>query len=99
MPALPELQIAGRRIAADAPTYVIAEIGVNHNGDAALAHKMIDAAKQTGADAVKFQTFRTQDVILESAAKADYQNRTTGAGSQYDIRSASITLPRLIPSV
>jgi N,N'-diacetyllegionaminate synthase len=85
MQALPELQIAGRRIAADAPTYVIAEIGVNHNGDAALAHKMIDAAKQTGADAVKFQTFRTQDVMLESAAKADYQNRTTGAGSQFDM--------------
>ncbi|WP_281966972.1 N-acetylneuraminate synthase family protein [Roseovarius nanhaiticus] len=85
MQALPHLEIGGRRIAADAPTYVIAEIGVNHNGDAALAHKMIDAAKATGADAVKFQTFRTEDLVLKSAAKADYQNRTTGLGNQFDM--------------
>jgi len=88
MPTLPELQISGRRIAADAPTYVIAEIGVNHNGDAALAHKMIDAAKQTGADAVKFQTYRTQDLVLESAAKAEYQTQTTGLGNQFDMLRA-----------
>lgn len=88
MPALPELQISGRRIAADAPTYVIAEIGVNHNGDAALAHKMIDAAKQTGADAVKFQTYRTQDLVLESSAKAEYQTQTTGLGNQFDMLRA-----------
>tara|TARA_R110002012_G_scaffold47399_1_gene124224 strand:+ start:33303 stop:34352 length:1050 start_codon:yes stop_codon:yes gene_type:complete len=84
----PELQIAGRRIAADAPTYVIAEIGVNHNGDAALAHKMVDAAKKTGANAVKFQTYRTQDLVLESAAKADYQTQTTGLGNQFDMLRA-----------
>ena len=88
MQALPQITIAGRRIAADAPTYVIAEIGVNHNGDAALAHKMIDAAQQTGADAVKFQTYRTQDLVLESAAKAEYQNRSTGLGSQFDMLRA-----------
>lgn len=88
MQAVPELQIAGRRIAADAPTYVIAEIGVNHNGDPGLAHRMIDAAKRTGADAVKFQTYRTQDLVLESAAKAEYQNRTTGSGSQFDMLRA-----------
>lgn len=88
MQALPQLQIAGRRIAADAPTYVVAEIGVNHNGDADLAHKMIDAAKQTGADAVKFQTYRTQDLVLESAVKAEYQTQTTGLGNQFDMLRA-----------
>ncbi|MDX1785267.1 MAG: N-acetylneuraminate synthase family protein [Roseovarius sp.] len=88
MQALPEIRIGGRRIAADAPTYVIAEIGVNHNGSADLAHKMIDAAQATGADAVKFQTYRTQDLVLESAAKAEYQNRTTGLGSQFDMLRA-----------
>jgi len=88
MQTLPELQIAGRRIAADARTYVIAEIGVNHNGDPAVAHKMIDAAKQTGADAVKFQTYRTQDLVLECAAKAEYQTLTTGVGNQFDMLRA-----------
>ena len=85
MQALPGLQIADRRIAVDAPTYVIAQIGVDHNGDAALAHRMIDAARATGADAVKFQTYRTQDLVLESAAKAEYQTRTTGLGNQFDM--------------
>ena len=42
----------GRRISADDPCYIIAEIGVNHNGDIRLAHKMIDSAKMSGADAV-----------------------------------------------
>ncbi|MDG1462970.1 MAG: N-acetylneuraminate synthase family protein [Gammaproteobacteria bacterium] len=88
MQALPELYIGGRRIAADAPTYVIAEIGVNHNGDADLAHRMIDAACAAGADAVKFQTYRTQDLVLESAAKADYQTHSTGLGSQFEMLRA-----------
>lgn len=88
MQALPELTIAGRRISADAPTYVIAEIGVNHNGNADLAHKMIDAAHAVGADAVKFQTYRTQDLVLESAVKAEYQSRTTGLGNQFDMLRA-----------
>ena len=88
MQPLPHIQIAGRRICADAPTYVIAEIGVNHNGDADIAHKMIDAAKATGADAVKFQTFRTEDLVLESAVTAEYQNRTTGLGTQAEMLRA-----------
>lgn len=88
MQTSPQIQLSGRRIAADAPTYVIAEIGVNHNGDAALAHRMIDAACASGADAVKFQTYRTQDLVLESAVKAEYQTRTTGAGSQFEMLRA-----------
>jgi len=57
--------------------YVIAEIGVNHNGSFALACQMIDAAAQAQADAVKFQTFRAEDLVTTHAAKAAYQRANT----------------------
>ncbi len=55
------------------PVFIIAEAGVNHNGDPALAEKLVDAAVEAGADAVKFQTFKADRVISRSAPKADYQ--------------------------
>ncbi len=79
------IHLGGRRISADDPCYVIAEIGVNHNGDVDLAHRMVDAAKSAGADAVKFQTFRTNDLIRRGTKKAAYQAAKTGAGSQDDM--------------
>jgi N-acetylneuraminate synthase/N,N'-diacetyllegionaminate synthase len=57
---------------------VIAEAGVNHNGELDLAFKLIDAAAAAGADAVKFQTFIASEVITAEAAKAEYQKTTTG---------------------
>ena len=58
--------------------YIIAEAGVNHNGDLALAKKLVDAAAAAKADAVKFQTFIPEKVISVYAKKAEYQVASTG---------------------
>ncbi|NLW92957.1 MAG: N-acetylneuraminate synthase, partial [Syntrophomonadaceae bacterium] len=63
----------------DRGIFVIAEAGVNHNGDTELAVRMIDTAAEAGADAVKFQTFRADRIISRHARKAEYQKKTTGA--------------------
>jgi len=55
--------------------YVIAEIGVNHNGSMELATKLIDEAKRVGANAVKFQSFSAAKLCREDAPKVPYQNR------------------------
>ena len=59
-------------------TFVIAEAGVNHNGDPEIAKRMIDAAVSAGANAVKFQTFKADRITIRQAPKADYQIATTG---------------------
>ncbi len=57
--------------------FIIAEAGVNHNGDIHLAKRMIDLAAEAGADAVKFQTYRTENLVTCDAAKAEYQREST----------------------
>lgn len=64
------------------PCLLIAEAGVNHNGSLELAHQLVDAAAATGADVVKFQTFKAEQLASASAPKAAYQVSQTGGGDQ-----------------
>ncbi len=74
-------------------TLIIAEAGVNHNGDLDLACQLIDVAAKAGADWVKFQTFTADSVVATHAKKADYQTQTTGSEeTQYEmIRRLELT--------
>lgn len=66
--------------------FIIAEAGVNHNGSIEIAKKLIDAAAAAGADAVKFQTFKTENLVSKNAQKADYQKASTDKNeSQFDM--------------
>ena len=65
-----EINIGNKRVGGKNPIYFIAEIGVNHCGDINLAKKMIIAAKQSGADAVKFQTFSAELLVTPKTPKA-----------------------------
>lgn len=67
------------------PTFIIAEAGVNHNGDLKLAKKLIDAAQEFKTDAIKFQTFKTEELITEDVEKAEYQKKDSESTSQYEM--------------
>jgi len=73
-------KIDNRNIGLGAPVYLIAEAGVNHNGQIELARKLVDAAVEAQVDAVKFQSFVVEELVLKSVRKAPYQETTTGAG-------------------
>lgn len=79
-----DLFIGDKQVGSGGPCFIIAEIGVNHNGNLGLARKTIDAAVRAGADAVKFQTYTTEKLVSDRAPKAGYQVRNTGKdGSQF----------------
>lgn len=73
MPKL--IQIADKEIGYGYPVFVIAEAGVNHNGELKMALQLVDIAKEAGADAVKFQTFKAGDVVTERGEMASYQKK------------------------
>jgi N,N'-diacetyllegionaminate synthase len=76
-----KIKIGDRKVGDGEPCFIIAEAGVNHNGDLLLAKKLIDAAKFAGADAIKFQTFKTEGVVVDNAPMAEYQQKNTGKKS------------------
>lgn len=75
------------------PVFVIAEVGVNHNGDVNLAIKMIEEAARCGADCVKFQTFKAERVALRDAPKAEYQLKVTDPKESQINMLKSLELP------
>ncbi|SJZ43889.1 N-acetylneuraminate synthase [Selenihalanaerobacter shriftii] len=80
------IEIAGRGIGPNEPTFIIAEAGVNHNGSLGIAKKLVDAAVEAEVDAVKFQTFKAENLVSKQASKAQYQLETTDKEeSQFDM--------------
>src|SRR5574341_1088394 len=81
-----EIRLSSRVIGHGYPCFVVAEAGVNHNGDLKLARQLVDMAVESRADAVKFQTFRAERLVTPLAPKANYQQETTGASeSQFEM--------------
>lgn len=73
----PEIQLGSAKIGDGNPVFVIAEAGVNHNGDLDLAAELVRQAARSGADCVKFQTFKAERVVTHDAPKANYQLKVT----------------------
>lgn len=65
--------------------FIIAEAGVNHNGSLMLAKRLVDAAKRSGADAIKFQTFKTENIVTRNAPQAAYQKKQYSYKTQFDM--------------
>lgn len=81
-----QVSIGDHLVGTRQPCLIIAEAGVNHNGNLSLAHQLIDAAVESGANAVKFQSFITDEIIIDIAPKAKYQVETTDSTiSQYEL--------------
>lgn len=73
-----KIKIGNKWIGDKEPCFIIAEAGVNHNGDLEIAKRLVDCAKKAGADAIKFQTFKAENVATKYAKTADYQKKDIG---------------------
>lgn len=77
------ISVGNREIGSENPVYIIAEIGINHNGDLETAKKMVQSAWELGADAVKFQTFTAQNIMTKSAGAAAHLEVGSGKEDVY----------------
>lgn len=73
-----KIKIGNKLVGKGNPCFIIAEAGVNHNGSLKLAKKLVDIAKEAGTDAVKFQTFKAENVVIKNEEMAEYQKKNTG---------------------
>jgi len=89
-----EIKIGLKTINNKNPVYFIAEIGVNHCGNLDLAKKMVIAAKESGADAVKFQTFSADKLVTPNTPKVKYQQITTSTDQSHYAMIKSLELSR-----
>lgn len=83
--AIGRIRIDNKFVGDEEPVFIVAEAGVNHNGSIVLGKKLVDVAKNAGADAVKFQTFKTERIATEYAKKADYQKLASPNESHYEM--------------
>ena len=80
------IDVAGRKVCLGQACFIIAEAGVNHNGNLDLAKRLVDSAQEAGADAVKFQTWVTEKLVTPDARMAEYQRQNIrGAESQFEM--------------
>lgn len=77
------VNIAGRAVGPETPCMVVADVGVNHNGDIDMARRLIDAARAAGADAVKLQTYRTDRLMTREVGMPDYARKTLGGSESW----------------
>jgi len=77
------IRIGGRVVGPDAPCFVIAEAGVNHNGSVESACRLAEVAQRVAADAIKFQTFKAERLATHDVPKAEYQRHSTRAGESH----------------